>query len=196
MRYSVLESEILFRGFFQVERSSVRWEQHDGSMGSEQTRYVIRRGDSVGILPECRNSGRVVLVQQFRYPAAGKGSDGYLWEIPAGMVGEGEEPDATARRELMEEIGVRAEEFAYLSSFFLSPGLLDEKFHLFRAGIPECDAMAGFGGNKREHEDLRIQAFSREELLAMIAGNRFCDAKTIASLLFHFFIADRQPHRP
>ena len=59
-------------------------------MGDEQTRYVVRRGNSVGVIPECMKTGKIVLVQQFRYPAVGAGRGGYLWEIPAGMIAGGE----------------------------------------------------------------------------------------------------------
>ena len=187
MKYRVREKEIIFREFFKIERARVQWEQFDGSMGEEQTRYVVRRGDSVGIIPVCEKTGLIVLIQQFRYAAAGKDTDGYLWEIPAGMIGKGEKPVSTARRELLEEIGVETEELTPLISFFLSPGALDERFYLFMASVQNCAALDRFGGNRHEQEDIRIQAFSRKRILKMMKENQIADGKTIASLLHYMF---------
>jgi len=186
MKFCVQSSEIVFHDFFKIERGRVVWEQFDGTMGEEQTRYVIRRGDSVGIIPVCEKEDKIVLIKQFRYPAAGKGFDGYLWEIPAGMVDKNEDPAQTARRELFEEIGIDIKDVSPLISFFLSPGALDERFHLFCAHIPDCVQVGLIGGNKDEKENLMIGLFEKGELLDMIKKNEIVDGKTIASLLFYF----------
>ena len=186
MEYRVGESTVIFNEFFRVEKAHVAWERWDGSMGEEVARYVVRRGDSVGILPVCDDGGEVVLVRQFRYPACGKGGDGYLWEIPAGMLDDGEDREGAARRELIEEIGVAPESLRYLLSFFLSPGAIDEKFHLFFASIPKGSSMGRVGGNPHEQEDLLIGKFEKKELLRMITNGEIIDAKTIASILFYF----------
>jgi ADP-ribose pyrophosphatase len=186
MEYNARNVEIIFDEFFQVERARVRWEQFEGSMGEEHTRYAIRRGESVGVVPVCEKSEEVVLVNQFRYPAAGKASDGYLWEIPAGMVDEGESLEKTAERELLEEIGTCGKKLTPLISFFLSPGALDEKFHLFWTKVPDCLQISPIGGNKTESENLQVRSFEKETLLRMIRQNMIQDAKTIASLLFYY----------
>ena len=142
----------------------------------------------MGVIPECAKTRKIVLVQQFRYPAACTGGEGYLWEIPAGMIAGGENPLSTAKRELYEEIGVEGEKFTPLISFFLSPGALDEEFHLYSALIPDCSDLGRIGGNKREHEDILIEAFGRTQLLEMIKKNEIRDVKTIASLLYYFFL--------
>lgn len=186
MRYCVESSEIIFREFFKIERARLMWEQFDGTMGEMRTRYVIRRGDSVGVIPVCEDTDKIILVKQFRYPASRKGSDGYLWEIPAGMVDREEDPSKTAERELFEEIGVNIDRATHLISFFLSPGVLDEKFHLFYACIGDSSHVKTVGGNKHEHENLLIRMFSRKKIFEMIEENEIIDGKTIASLLFYF----------
>jgi ADP-ribose pyrophosphatase len=186
MEYTARNREIIFDEYFQVERARVRWEQFEGMMGDEHTRYAIRRGESVGVVPVCEKSEKIVLVNQFRYPAAGNASDGYLWEIPAGMVDEGESPEKTAERELLEEIGTCGKTLTPLISFFLSPGALDEKFHLFWTKVPDCLQISPIGGNKMESENLQVRSFEKETLLQMIRQNEIEDAKTIASLLFYY----------
>lgn len=186
MKFSVVKSEIIFHEFFTVERARVLWEQFNGTMGKDRTRYVVRRGESVGIIPICKKDSRIVLIKQFRYPSAGRGFDGFLWEIPAGMVNRNENPIDTAHRELFEEIGVKVNEVTKLISFFLSPGALDEKFHLYFAVVADCKQIDSFGGNQMEHEDLKIGLFHRAELADMVLHNEIVDAKTIAALLYYF----------
>ena len=186
MKFNTGHSEIIFHEFFKIEKTRVAWEQFDGTMGTEQNRYVIRRGDSVGIIPVCESNNRIILIKQFRYPAAGKYRDGYLWEIPAGMADGREDPSETAKRELLEEIGVETDEVVPLISFFLSPGALDEFFHLFYTVVPDNHELVSTGGNKQEHENLKIAMFERKEILNMMGRNDIVDAKTIASLLYFF----------
>ncbi|HEB32309.1 MAG TPA: NUDIX hydrolase [Spirochaetes bacterium] len=185
MKHTVNNSEIVFNEFFKIEKAGVCWEQFDGTMGAEQNRYVIRRGDSVGIVPVCENN-KIILIKQFRYPAALKYRDGYLWEIPAGMVDGSEGPVEAAVRELKEEIGIEISEVQPLISFFLSPGALDEKFHLFFARVGAHLETGSVGGNKQEYENLKIVQFDKTELFEMIEKNDIVDAKTVAALLYYF----------
>ena len=186
MRYRVEKAEVIFKEFFTIERAAVSWEQFDGRMGPIQTRYTVRRGRSVGIIPVFTPADRIALVKQFRYPTAGDGFDGFLWEIPAGMVHGTESPEETARRELEEEIGLRTQDLTPLMSFYLSPGALDEMFHLFLARVPPDFRVRPVGGNRAEEENLLIRVFSKAELLSMIREQQIVDAKTITALLYYF----------
>jgi len=103
------------------------------------------------------------------------------WERWDGSMGK-----AVTRYELVEEIGVAPERMQYLISFFLSPGAIDEKFHLFYASIQESIPIKRVGGNKEEEEDLLIGLFEKQKLFMMIEREEISDAKTIASILFYF----------
>jgi nudix-type nucleoside diphosphatase (YffH/AdpP family) len=185
VKHKVNRSKIVFNEFFKIERAQLTWERFDGSMGVEQNRYVIRRGDSVGIVPVCED-GKIVLVKQFRYATAQKYRDGFLWEVPAGMVDGSENPLETAVRELREEVGIDVREMHPMISFFLSPGALDEKFYLFFARVPGHLEIGSVGGNEHEHENLKIEKFDKDLILEMIERNDIADAKTVASLLYYF----------
>jgi len=191
VKREILSSETVFDEYIRIEKAVLRWEQFSGEMGKKSTRYVVRRGDSVGIVPVFEDSRRIILVKQFRYPAVREAENGFLWEIPAGMLDPGEEPLQTASRELFEEIGLRAAQVEPLISYYLSPGLLDEKMHLFVARIVENRKLDCTGGNPEENEDLLIRSFDRGEILNMIAGHEIEDAKTIAGLLYYFFTLER-----
>ncbi|MBN2322960.1 MAG: NUDIX hydrolase [Spirochaetes bacterium] len=188
MEFRVEEKKIVSSEFFRVERARVAWERWNGTMGKTATRYALRRGDSVGILPVMEGSGEVVLVRQFRYPVSGGEQGGFLWEIPAGMVGEKEDHEKAARRELKEEIGIEPRRLDPLISFFLSPGAIDEMIHLFYAPVPKNAELERTGGNPHEEEDLLIGKFGKKRVLSMIANGEIVDAKTIASILFHFSV--------
>lgn len=71
---------------------------------------------------------RVCLLRQYRYVA-----DGWLWELPAGKLERDEPAQATARRELAEEAGVRARHWRELGVILSSPGVFGERLHLFLA---------------------------------------------------------------
>jgi len=186
LEYRVEEKKIIFSEFFRVERARVRWERWNGAIGKAATRYAVRRGDSVGILPVVDGTDEIVMVRQFRYPVSGRGQDGFLWEIPAGMLDADEDHETAARRELIEEIGVAPVKLEPLISFFLSPGAIDEKFHLFYSSIPHDATLDRTGGNPHEEEDLLIGTFDRKRLFLMIENGEIVDAKTVASILFYF----------
>jgi ADP-ribose diphosphatase len=71
---------------------------------------------------------RVCLLRQYRHAAGG-----YVWELPAGKLEPDEPPAETARRELIEEAGVLAQEWTALGSYLSSPGVFTEVIHLFMA---------------------------------------------------------------
>ena len=191
MKSEIFSSEIIFHEFLKVEKTWVRWEKFEGGMSNAAARYVVRRGDSVGVVPVCRESGRIILIKQFRYPAVRGEDDGYLWEIPAGMVDGNESTVQTATRELFEEIGLSAKNVEPLISFFLSPGLLDEKIHLFYAHLEKCDTLRDVGGNPEEQENLLIKGFKPEELVSMIKQGQIVDAKTISAILYYTSLKSR-----
>ena len=91
-------------------------------------RDVVVHPGAVGVAA-IDGDGRILLVRQFRHPAAG-----YLFELPAGLRDvPGEPPLETARRELAEEAGLEARRWDVLVDFFNSPGGSTEAFRCFLA---------------------------------------------------------------
>jgi len=101
-----------------------------------------------------------------------------LWEIPAGTLEPGEDLEPAARRELQEETGYTAERWKYWGFLYASPGVMDEKLHLFFA--QELTA----GPNQPEaDEQLEPITVRLDEAIAMCLDGRIRDAKTITAVL-------------
>lgn len=118
-------------------------------------------------------SGRVCLLHQFRHATGG-----WLWELPAGRLEPGEEPLATARRELTEEAGVAATRWTGLGRMISSPGVFTEVVHLFLArGLTAVDASPERG------ECFEVGWVPMQEALRRALAGDIEDAKTVIALL-------------
>ncbi|MCL0046871.1 O-acetyl-ADP-ribose deacetylase [Thermodesulfovibrionales bacterium] len=116
---------------------------------------------------------KVVLVKQFR-----QAIKEVIYEIPAGRLEDGEEPQECIERELVEEIGYRAEKVELLMSYCASPGYSNEIIHIFRAtGLKEEEQ------DVKEHEPLETVILSLPEVFKMIKEGKIRDGKTILGLL-------------
>jgi ADP-ribose diphosphatase len=141
--------------------------------GVKVKREVVCHPGSVVLLPLFPD-GRVLLVRQYRH-AAGQA----LWELPAGTLEPGESPRHAAARELVEETGHKARTLKLLCKFFPSPGILNEKMHLFAArGLTPATA------SPDSDERISVRSFTRAELRWMVLAARIRDGKTLAGLLW------------
>jgi ADP-ribose pyrophosphatase len=140
--------------------------------GAEADREIVRHPGAVAIV--AHDGEHVYLVRQPR-EAVG---DGALLELPAGKLDEeGEEPLDAAKRELAEEIGKGAREWKAITTFYTSPGLLDEQIYLFLA-----TDLYDQSADADEHERIEIEAAPLAELDAAI--DRCHDAKSLVGLLW------------
>ena len=163
-------AEVLFQGQrFRVERAEQIMPD-----GSRHAREVVRHPGAVVILP-LMDDGRVCFVRNYRV-AVGHS----LIELPAGTLEPSEDPVETAVRELAEETGYRAGRIERLLTFCMSPGILDERMHLFVAESLQPGPMALEAG-----EDIQPLAFTWAEALEMARRGEIADAKTLVGLLYY-----------
>jgi ADP-ribose pyrophosphatase len=149
--------------------------------GVRAAREVVRHRGSVAALP-VHADGRIVLIRQYRYAV-----DQLVWEVPAGRLDAGETPEEGARREVEEEVGIRAGRLEPISVFYTTPGFCDETMHLFRAtDLLEVPA--------RPEADERIEgrSFALDEALEMIRQGEVREGKTLVALLLE---AERRGRR-
>ena len=140
--------------------------------GIAGTREVVRQRGSVAALP-VHEDGRVVLVRQYRYAV-----DALVWELPAGRRDPGETPEEGARRELEEEVGLRAGALEPLLVFWTTPGFCDEVMHLFRA-----TALESVPARPEADERIESRTFTLEEAMGMVQRGEIREGKTLVALL-------------
>jgi 8-oxo-dGTP pyrophosphatase MutT (NUDIX family) len=108
--------------------AAVRVDRFRYEDGEEADREIVAHPGAVGIV--AHDDEHLFLVRQPR-EAIGVPD---LLELPAGKLDEeGEDPGATARRELAEEIGKAAEHWEHLKSYWSSAGFTDERVHVYLA---------------------------------------------------------------
>jgi ADP-ribose pyrophosphatase len=165
----VLSSEVVYRGKAVTIRK-VAVEMPTGRRGS---RVIIEHPGSVAVVP-LLDDGKVVLIRQFRLAAGG-----VIWEVPAGHIERGEDPEACARRELEEETGYRAGKVERLFEAYLSPGSSTELMRFFLAtGLEKAEQRT------EEDEVISVEPVGVEKVLRMISSNEIRDAKSIAVISY------------
>ena len=182
-RVDVRRRRILLDDFFVVEEAILRHETFDGSTTGDVRRLRLIRGDAAACLPYDPALRSFFLVEQFRWPPHSIGAGGWLLEIPAGLVGAGEDPADCMRRELQEETGLLARRMEHVFTFFATPGGSTERVFLYVAEVDGAGAAGRIAGQVAEDEDVRVCAVPYAEADGLMETGRICDAKTLLALL-------------
>ena len=169
MAFERIASEAVYRGkIATVYKDKVRYDD-DGEVAERE--YVGHPG-SVAMV--AHDGELVYLVAQPREPV----NEQQVLELPAGKLDvEGEDPLASAKRELAEEIGKSARDWELLKGpYYASVGFTNEKIWIYLAtGLEDEEAEAD------ENERIEVQAFPLAELDEVI--ERVVDAKTLIGLM-------------
>ncbi len=141
--------------------------------GQQATReYVVHPGAVVVIA--LLDDGRVVLERQHRYPVGE-----VMVEFPAGKLDAGENPQYCGQRELLEETGYSATQWAFAGKMHLAIAYSDEVLHIYFAkGLTLGERKLDDG------ESLDVFTTTPEELLAMCGQGLVTDAKTLTCTLW------------
>ena len=139
--------------------------------GRRVTLEILRHPGAAAVVPFLDDEN-ILLLRQYRYAAGGT-----IWEVPAGKLDAGEEPEHCAARELEEETGYRAGRITRTGEILTTPGFTDERIHLFCA----FDLTRG----KRAHETaevIEVHEVAFRDALEMIERGEIIDAKSIVAL--------------
>jgi len=141
--------------------------------GTESVREVLRDCRAVCVLPLDRDFN-VTMVSQYRY-AHSK----VLLEIPAGKLDAGEDFLKAAKRELLEETGIKARKYTFLGEIYTTPAFVDEVIYMYLA----TDLEEGGEQHLDRDEFLNVEKIPLDTLVKMTLDGQIRDAKTQAAVL-------------
>jgi ADP-ribose pyrophosphatase len=174
-----LDSERVYEGgFLKVNRDRV--ELPDGSVSFRE--YVVHPGAAVMV--PILSDGRIVIERQYRYPLRS-----VFVEVPAGKRDAGEGFLATAQRELLEETGYEAMQWARMTRLHPAIGFATEEMEVWL-----CRDLRQRGQRLDQHEFLEVEAVTLDWLLDEVLAGRLTDVKTqIVALWLDRFRSGRWP---
>ncbi len=180
-KFEILNKEVIYQGFFRLERYRLKHTLYGGGWSSEITRELFRRGSCVAVLLYDPDADKVVLIEQFRTGAILKADKAWLVEIVAGAIEEGEVPEAVAYRESLEEAGCEIQQLMVINEFYTTPGGSSEWITLF-CGKVDSTAVGGLHGLEHEDEDIWVRTVSFDEAYLMLENGEIDSAIPIIAI--------------
>lgn len=181
-KYNILLREVLFQGYFRVDRLHIQHDRFDGTVSPVFTRELFHRTEDVaGALLFDPQHDKVVLIEQFRVAPAAERGDPWLMEVVMGMVDSNETPEQAVRREAREEAGCDIQDLLPIANYFSSPGGTSEHVHLY-AGRIHAPTDGGIHGVRDENEDIRVRVLDASRAISLLYANEIHDAQTLVAL--------------
>ena len=145
--------------------------------GGVITREIEHHGRAACVLafdPERRTA---LLVRQMRAPTIYAAQQWHLLEAVAGQIEDGEAPEACARREAMEEAGLRLSVIEHVTTAWTMPGISTERMDLFLGQYSQADRFGPGGGT--DDEGIEVVELPLTEIAAMSDAGALTDMKTL-----------------
>ena len=181
----VAAERLPYAQFFAVEEYDVAWRRFDGALSPSVKRAAFILGDAVTVLPYDPRRDLVLVVEQFRAGPLARG-DAQAWQIEAiaGRIDPGETPEAAARREAVEEAGLRLTALIPVAQYYPSTGAVSEYVYSYVALTDLPEGSAGVFGVASEAEDIRGHLISFDRLLELVASGEVEYAPLILTALW------------
>ena len=166
---TMVSAETVFEGkLLHVRRDTVSLPD-----GGQATREYVRHPGAAMIVAQ-PDPDTILLERQFRYPLGR-----HFIELPAGKIDAGEEPLATAQRELREECGYTAQDWRHLATLHPCIGYADERIELYLARD-----LRHVGNALDEGEFLEVMAVPLAQALDWVRDGTITEAKAVTGLLW------------
>lgn len=177
--------------FFALESYEIKHERFDGSMTDILHRAVFVGTDAAILLPYDPTRDRVLLVEQMRMGAIGRGDKNH-WQLEpiAGRIDAGETPENCARREAQEEAGLKIGSVELVCEAYPSPGCSTEFFYQYVGLVDLPDDIAGVSGLGTENEDIRSHLISFDALMEMVQTHQ---AANVPLVTLAYWLAYHRP---
>ena len=177
MKAEILGIRFLHEGWSRFGLAKVRLAD-----GAEVEREIEDHGNSVGVLPYDPERRVATLVRELRVPALYVAGHQTHLEAPAGIIDEGS-PEENARREALEEVGLRLRDLEHVGTTYSCAGISTEQIHLFLARYGRADRETKGGGAAGEHENIKVEEMALSELAQMADRGELIDLKTLTLAL-------------
>ncbi|MFC5139756.1 NUDIX domain-containing protein [Actinomycetospora rhizophila] len=184
--FTVVDSETLYEGpIFALRRDDVRMPG-----GRIAGREKVEHFGAVAIAA-LDEDDRLVMIYQYR-PALGR----RIWEMPAGLLDDpSEDPVVAAQRELVEEVGIEADDWSTLVDIVGCPGFADESVRVFLArGLRSVERPEG---GDDEEADLVIRRIPLDDLVTGAMSGALVNGPCVAGVFAAAAVRDgRSAARP
>ncbi len=182
----VVGREIVYHGFFKMEKVELRHRLFKGGWTESLSREIFVRGQAVAAIMYDPENHLVGLVEQFRVGAldilqGNLTSSPWLYEVVAGMTEVDESPREVILRELVEEAGMVPDKLLPICEYFTSPGGTNETLVLFCA-LGNLRHVGGIHGLPSENEDIKVIVLPEKEVFDQLYEGRFSNAATLICL--------------
>jgi nudix-type nucleoside diphosphatase (YffH/AdpP family) len=175
MRAQLAELKPAYAGWCKVYVATIRLPD-----GRTFTREIEDHGRATAMLPFDPIRRTAIVIRQLRAPALYVGRPDDLIEAIAGLVDGGEDIAASARRECMEEAGLRLSSIEHIATAWTMPGISTERMDLFLGEYGAADRISAGGGIATEHENIEVIELPLHDLVAMVDAGQEMDMKVLA----------------
>lgn len=172
--YRIKQVETLYEGWRKLLKLSIQMPD-----GRTMAREILNSADAAAVLPYDPEARKVILIRQFRAPVMHVEERPEFLEAVAGLLDE-DEPEACAKREAMEEAGLRLRSLERVATAWSTPGITTERLHLFLAPYTSADRVGEGGGLAEEHEEIEVLEIGLDALMGMLEQGAIADMKTLA----------------
>jgi ADP-ribose pyrophosphatase len=181
MDYKILKKENLYKGFFQLNKYTLRNQLFGGGESEPYSREIFDRGNAAAVLLIDSKLNKLVMVEQFRPGAINTEFSPWLMETVAGIIETGESPEEVVIREALEESGTEIMRLRKICEYFVSPGGSTERIWLY-IGEVDSGKAAEFAGLDEENEDIKVHCIDIDLALNWLDSGIFNNAMSIIAM--------------
>lgn len=184
MSAEIVDTKIAYQGWGKYLIASIRLAD-----GQVIKREIEHHGDAIAVLPYDPQRKIAILVRQLRAPVLLAARQQDLLEVIAGMIDD-DGAENSARRESLEEAGLRLGAVEHAGRMWTSPGVSTERMDLYLAAYADTDRIGDGGGLAEDHENITVVEMSLDELA------RAADAGTLADMKLFALVQTLRLRRP
>lgn len=172
MDEKIVAADVLHKGRFTVRKARIR-----SASGEMNELEMVEAPSGAAVLPYDPDRRVAVLISQARAPVLKEGEP-RMFEAIAGAL-DGDEPEVCAKREAMEEGGLRLGDLEHVASVWASPANSTERVDYFLAPYSASDRVGAGGGLEEEHEHIAVSEIPLGALKTMLDEGTIRDVKVL-----------------